>query len=252
MIKVTKQKEPNILIVNRISWTQELLDEITAVGDYDSLSKETKELIASRYKHPEIKDYLIPIQDTKCVFCETIPNESGYVEVEHFLPKSIYPEDTFLWENLLPSCKRCNLKKLSLDTKIYPIVKPDVDDPEDYFKYNNIKIECKEDAPDIDKGKRTISRLELNQYRLIKPRSVLLVSLVEYETALEKTIEEYKVAKRSNKRNRIITNIMESIDKIDDLCSDEQKHAGFCRYYIKNNSVISEAKLLIKQYEESL
>lgn len=104
MIKVTKQKEPNILTVNQAIWTQELLDDIKTVGNYESLPDEKKKNIASRYKHPEIKNSLIPVLDTKCVFCETIPNESGYVEVEHFFPKSIYPEDTYSWKNLLPSC----------------------------------------------------------------------------------------------------------------------------------------------------
>lgn len=248
MITVVKQKEPNILISNKVSWTTELLDEIRVVGSFDSLPEESKKIIASRYKHTEIKNSLIPIQDTKCVFCETIPNESGYVEIEHYLPKAIYPEETFSWDNLLPSCKRCNLKKLSLDTKKFPIVKPDVDNPEDYFVYNSIKIECKKDALDIDKAQRTINRLDLNQYRLIKPRSVLLVSLVEYENTLEKTINEYKTAKRKDKKDRVINNIMESIDKIDDLCTDTQKHAGFCRFYVQNSSIIIEAKRLIQQH----
>lgn len=248
MITVVKQKEPNILILNKVSWTSELLDEIRVVGSFDSLPEESKKIIASRYKHTEIKKSLIPIQDTKCVFCETIPNESGYVEIEHYLPKAIYPEETFSWDNLLPSCKRCNLKKLSLDTKKLPIVKPDVDNPEDYFVYNNIKIECKKDALDIDKAQRTISRLDLNQYRLIKPRSVLLVSLVEYENTLEKTIDEYKVAKMQDKKDRVINSIMESIDKIDDLCTDTQKHAGFSRFYVQNSSIITEAKRLIQQH----
>ena len=33
------------------------------------------------------------------------------MEVEHFHPKSLYPNEVISWENLLPICKRCNSSK---------------------------------------------------------------------------------------------------------------------------------------------
>lgn len=246
MIKIIKDKKPpQVLITNESTWTTELLNEIIVHGGYKNLPETIKQLIATRYKHQDIKNALIPKLDTKCAFCESMPNESGYIEVEHYLPKSIYHTETYSWENLLPSCKRCNLKKLALDTGKYPIVKPDSEDPEEYFSYNNIKIIPKKDCKDKMKANRTIKKLELNQHRLIKPRSELLVNLVDYENELEKVLKELKKAINSNKKNRIKNNIMESIDKIDELQSNEVKFSGFCKHYILNSKVINTARKAI-------
>jgi hypothetical protein len=40
----------------------------------------------------------------RCVYCE----DSASTQIEHVRPKSLYPEATFSWENLLPACSGCN------------------------------------------------------------------------------------------------------------------------------------------------
>lgn len=242
MIKINKSNAiPAVLVSNESIWRKELLDEIKKHGSYSELPESIKEEVGKRYKHSDIKKQLIPTEDTKCAFCEAIPNESGYVEVEHFLPKSIYPEKTYKWENLLPSCKRCNLKKLSLDTGLYPIVKPDVDNPDDFFSYDNIKMIVKEDALDEEKAERTIDRLKLNQFRLIKPRSELLVNLVQFESDLKEVLQEYSEAVNSNKKSRLISNILESLDQINEFKKENAKYSGFCKHFILNSEVINKA-----------
>lgn len=248
MIKINKPNTiPNILVKNELNWTNELLNEIKNHGSFSELPDSTKKEIAARYKHPEIKDLLIPTEDTKCAFCESFPNESGFVEVEHFLPKSIYPDKAYSWENLLPSCKRCNLQKLSLDTGIFPIVKPDIDNPEDYFTYDNIKMVVKVDSLDEEKAARTIDRLKLNQHRLIKPRSELLVSLVTFESDLEDALKKLSTSVRISKKSRIKSNILESLDQIDELKKKNSKFSGFCRNYINNSEIIIRAKKIANE-----
>lgn len=39
-----------------------------------------------------------------CMYCEH--SEAGHID--HFEPRSLSPEKTFIWENLLLSCERCN------------------------------------------------------------------------------------------------------------------------------------------------
>lgn len=243
-------KIPDILVTNEINWTVELLSEIDKYGSFTDLPDSVKSIVGERYKHEEIKSLLVPNLDTKCAFCESMPNESGYIEIEHYLPKSIYPNKTYSWENLLPSCKRCNLKKLSLDTGKFPIVKPDIENPSDYFTYNNIKMIVKEDALDKEKAARTITRLDLNQYRLIRPRSELLVSLVVFESNLELAIDELSKAKNSNKISRLLNNIMESLDQIDELRKQKSKFSGFCRDYITKSSIINKAKEIVETHLE--
>jgi hypothetical protein len=62
--------------------------------------------------------------------------EGKYVEVEHFHPKSLYPDEVVKWDNLLPICKPCNIAKDAHDTKKEPIINPLIDDPKNelYFQ----------------------------------------------------------------------------------------------------------------------
>lgn len=51
-------------------------------------------------------------------------------ELDHFLPKSINPDKVAEWDNLVPSCLRCNREKNDYEGKI---VNPCVDNPQEYF-----------------------------------------------------------------------------------------------------------------------
>ena len=251
MIKILKRKKkPNILEVNELIWTNELLAEITKYGTYKKLPDSVKSLVNSRYKHADIKSILFKKKRTKCAFCETFPTETGFLEVEHFYPKSIYPEKSFEWLNLLPSCKRCNLKKSTLDTKAFPLVKPDEEEPSKYFTYDHIMMKVLDSASDKDKdkGERTISRLELNEYRLIKPRSELLVSLVGFQNELEKTLKEIADSKQMAKKKRIASKVLDSLDQINELKKKGNKHSGFCKHFIENNDVFNLAKVEASKY----
>jgi len=248
VIKINKPKKaPNILVANEAQWTQELIDAIDLHGSYSKLPKEIKALIAKRYKHQEIKEILVPNENTKCAFCESKPGEAGYTEVEHFLPKSIHPGQTYKWTNLLPCCKRCNLHKLDLDTGILAIVKPDEENPEDYFAYNNIKIVVKDGALNHAIAERTIERLDLNERRLLTPRANLLISLTEYEEELRITIDELTEAQRRDRKARLVSNIQNSLDKIDELKHENEKFAGFCRNFINGSTIIDTARNIVAE-----
>lgn len=49
-----------------------------------------------------IKKALLDMSYNKCCYCEcNIIEESNYLEVEHFHPKNLYPDEVVSWENLL-------------------------------------------------------------------------------------------------------------------------------------------------------
>lgn len=105
-----------------------------------------------------IKKKLLDFSFGKCAFCECKANEgSVYVEVEHFLPKKIYPERVVEWENLLPSCKRCNGEKGEHDTGLEQIVNPTLDNPSEHFSLIGCRFHAKTDL-----GRRTIEVINLN------------------------------------------------------------------------------------------
>jgi uncharacterized protein (TIGR02646 family) len=118
---------------------------------------------------PWLKDALLNMSHGKCCYSETrLGEESKYVEVEHFVPKSIAPELVLEWGNLLPSCKTCNGTKGDHDTRSEPIVNPFVDNPKDFFFYKDCILQPKENKREI--AKRTTKITGLNLPHFTKPR----------------------------------------------------------------------------------
>lgn len=90
-------------------------------------------------KQYNVKKKLLPtlLQMTKkhCAFCDFHPlsNDINPISIEHFYPKSKYPDKAYSWENLFPSCNGCTTAKDDkFDDKL---LKPDEIDYifEDYF-----------------------------------------------------------------------------------------------------------------------
>ncbi len=100
--------------------------------------KKTKSAV---YNKAFIKNALLEMSADKCAFCERMPNNGGgYMEIEHFYPKKLYPNEVVVWTNLLPSCKQCNIKKGQRDTKKAPILNPCLDSPQEhlYFRHGQL------------------------------------------------------------------------------------------------------------------
>ena len=89
----------------------------------------------------EVLDKLQAMFHGKCAMCE----RPGAEQIEHFCPKSIYPERTYLWSNLLLICGDCNHNKIDLDP-FNPaaadggaaLLDPTVDTPEEHIRYDSI------------------------------------------------------------------------------------------------------------------
>ncbi|WP_448607174.1 HNH endonuclease [Paenimyroides ceti] len=103
----------------------------------------------------------------KCCFSEIkFGEESKYMEIEHFLPKKLYPEFVVEWGNLLPSCKTCNVSKSLHDPLSEDIINPFYDNPKEHLRFKTFRL-----VPKDDKGKKTISVLNLNDFeQFVKKR----------------------------------------------------------------------------------
>lgn len=243
MIKISRDAKPEILINNEHSWTSNLMDVITAFGSYSKIPKEQKEKLLVHYRHQEIKSVLFQSSLQKCAFCETKPGESGNIEVEHFAPKSIYPELAFKWENFLPACRKCNGSKDDHDTVNLPIVNPYDVNPEDIFHYNDIKIAANDAYEEV--GERTIRVCGLNSVRLMRPRADILVSLHSFSQALDEAIKDYEEAETDIKKQNRKRKIREALEVIEVLANPSEKFSGFCKEYLQNCVPYHEAKRLV-------
>lgn len=145
-----------------------------------------------------LKEALLDLSYKKCAYCECyLLEESKYMEVEHFEDKDTYKDKVLIWDNLLPSCKRCNVHKGAHDVNSLAIINPFINAPKNYLYFNVYRLKAKNSI-----GRISIDLLDLNSTeRLVEARfkignglqkiiDTALESLVVYEsvpTALHKT-----------------------------------------------------------------
>lgn len=84
------------------------------------------------YKYSENKDALKQSTYGKCMYCETKILASEYGDVEHIKPKSLFPELTYVWNNLGFACEICNRtnKNDNYDEKF---IDPYSDNPDEFL-----------------------------------------------------------------------------------------------------------------------
>lgn len=152
MIRITRPPKPS-----------ELTDDVKA-----ALTAEFKANGTAVWRKNWIIDTLKAATYNKCAFSEMRLDEEGkYMQVEHFNPKSRYPDEVVEWTNLLPICNVCNSKKWNWDTKKKPLVNPMDEDPRDYFFIRNGRI----NARDVSNKKATdtIEQYDLNNAEQLRP-----------------------------------------------------------------------------------
>lgn len=248
MIKLTRPEIPSVLIENQQVWTARLINAVKEYGGYKEIPSEIKDEILKPYRHPDIQTTLFSSSHQKCCFCESIPAESGYIEVEHFAPKNKYFNRAFFWKNLLPACKRCNVVKSVHDSIENPIVNPYEDDPSDYFEFDSIQMIPAKTSPSAEKALKTIEVCGLNSPRTYKPRADLLVQLYTYKQVLHEKIVELKAASYEKTRQKRIQALSDSIDLINALCLDSQSYSGFVRYFLSRCQEYQDALSILESH----
>jgi len=141
------------------------------------------------WKKPYIEKALLEMSADKCCYCECkLGEESKYPEVEHFHPKKLYPDEVVAWENLLPSCGRCNRKKGEHDTKQEPIIHPVKDNPKSHLFLKNYRL-----YPKTKLGEMTKDVIYLNDRPgLVEPRFNIGNKLTEKLEELSERIEDFE------------------------------------------------------------
>jgi 5-methylcytosine-specific restriction endonuclease McrA len=143
MIKLEREGKPEYLSDNKVT-------ELT------NAFKVTKKSV---WNNNHIKIPLLRSSHYKCAYCECpLASESNYMEVEHFEDKNHNPDKVVLWENLLPSCKRCNGAKGTHDVIDSPIINPYVENPKDHLSMRLYRFRAKTEI-----GQCTIEVTKLNQ-----------------------------------------------------------------------------------------
>ncbi|WP_375329512.1 retron system putative HNH endonuclease [Microcystis sp. BLCC-F210] len=104
MIAVTRISKPPVLAKNAARW----LEALESIKSNNKATKAQINKAQNKYSHPQVKEALVKMFNGKCAYCESKITVGAYGAIEHFYPKSQYPNLTFTWENLLLSCDKCN------------------------------------------------------------------------------------------------------------------------------------------------
>lgn len=202
MIKLSRAAKPAFL-------TEEKVNELTAIFKAEKTSV---------WNIDEIKAPLLASSAGKCAYCETdLTSESNYMEVEHFEDKSGNPDKVVKWENLLPSCKRCNGSKSTHDVIANPIINPYDENPRIHLamRLYRMKGKTQKAAVTIDVvGLNHSERLVMGRFSIGEKVSVLIESAIE-------RFDVYKGKRDTRSKNRIVS-------VIEGLLNECDPKAEFC------------------------
>lgn len=168
-----------------------------------TLTDEYKATDKAVWQKKYIAEALLNSSHHKCCFSECKLNEEGkYDEVEHFHPKSLYPDEVVSWDNLLPINKACNVAKGDHDTKAEPIINPRFDDPKEHLYFRGYRFYGKTEL-----GKRTIDVVGLNDWEMwVTPRFEIGKGVFTIMDTLTKLAHIYDATpnKTIRSRNRLL------------------------------------------------
>lgn len=182
-----------------------------------------------------LKLALLQTSHNKCAYCEcNLTIESKYVEVEHFLNKDRYPSEVLSWNNLLPSCKRCNGTKGSHDVVADPIINPYTTNPTHHFKLKHYRLQ-----PKSELAKNTIHAIDLNNYtRIIKVRLEIGEDIQQsIELATEK-LESYLANPSTRRRNTLMSLVTQLLTE----CQPEASYSATASTILHDSEVYAELK----------
>lgn len=155
MHKVERNKPPEGLEEKSIEFNKELNKEtnITKVWEQftgTKLKKQTLNQLKEMFKGC-------------CAYCEGEYDDTSYGEIEHFKPKSSYPELMFEYNNMNLACRICNTnKKEKFDDKL---INPTVENPEEHLRYQTYLLK-----PLDERGKLTIDTFDINNKERLNKR----------------------------------------------------------------------------------
>jgi 5-methylcytosine-specific restriction endonuclease McrA len=179
MRKVTRPDEPLSLRTHKAEWTRDLLD---ALERSKVAGERVSNSLKSRYNQDDVREALCRMYDNLCCYCESSVRDVAWEHIEHYKPKSLFPELTFEWTNLHLACPKCNVAKGDQWEDDHPILDPT--EPlafEEHvsFKEPEAAAEGVVQVALSDRGRTTIKHAALNRDTLCEARlDVYLHSLV--------------------------------------------------------------------------
>ena len=228
MIKLERGERPKEL-------TDEVCEELKKLYAED---RDKDVWNSTKIKKP-LKEAMLDMSHGKCSYCECrLEIESKDATIDHFLPKSKNPDEVVNWENLFPSCLRCNRKKNDREEKI---INPCENEPKDYLGIINAN-RFRFKAIDSDGiGENTIDVIGLNDIRRVMvPRMEEWESLKERLMEIEADLKEEGFKKKYKNRLR----------KIMENCLPDVSYSATKATNLLNDDTYNEIKNILLESEQ--
>jgi len=146
---------------------------------WDELHENAKEVYFESREH-----ILVIEQNCYCGYTEIIINDVTNSHIDHYKKRSLFPRETYKWNNLIVSCNDDEFGAKYKDNKSHMtindydnLLNPVIDIAQDYFYYNNFgQIEPKQDL-DIEtrnKANKTIESFNLSNESLRRKRENII------------------------------------------------------------------------------
>ncbi|HOC20237.1 MAG TPA: hypothetical protein PKL16_01885 [Anaerolineae bacterium] len=165
MIKVRRGPQPEGFHERAISWQTRFEQEresnpsLTITRFWDRIRNEIR----------ADAEHLYHVSHGKCAFCESYMADVSTPHIEHYRPKSKFPELAFVWDNWLLSCQCCNGKKwghFPICEDLPCLIDPGNEDPEMHITFEGYTPISK-----TPRGEKTIELLGLRRSPLEDERS---------------------------------------------------------------------------------
>jgi len=149
----------------------------------------------------DLANFILKEQFNLCIYCEKyVANYPNDCHIDHFKKRSLFPNKTLDYNNLLVSCNKGNRcakykdKKINNHEDYEKIINPVIENPENFLEYTLFGEIIPKDSLSIEdnqKAEFTIKIFNLNDKGLVEERKNVIKSLcymIEYITNLDDII----------------------------------------------------------------
>lgn len=150
-------------------------------------------------KHPKVWEDINPIrqelrkqileeQNNLCAYTELRINAVEECHIDHYHTRNLYPNETFLYENLLVSCNvedygaKHKDKQIKSKNDYGSLINPVKEDPTDYMDFG--LTGRVQPAEACVKGEQTISFFNLNENSLVERRKTAVTCMLQMKDFL--------------------------------------------------------------------
>jgi 5-methylcytosine-specific restriction endonuclease McrA len=213
MIRLSKRPKPQVLVLNGAQWTRDLMQHVlsgTIAPDY----------IKGRYRHVDIKSEVTLETKGKCAYCESHVTHQYPGDVEHIIPKSVFPRLAFIWNNLSFVCYWCNNHKRDTVDKKCKLLNPYIDIIEDHLRaFGPIVLHVNSSK----RGELTHREIKLNRKELIERRTDAIKDL---QNLVDKFDSETSIALKDILRQELI-----------ESTSDDREFSFYLKQYLIDRGI---------------